>query len=111
MQTQEAFLNRTFRIKQPSDKDAEFSAWFQSTVTQMRLYEWLVDPTYHIVDGVHWSNGIQGSRWADTTINGRNVRIAFYSRYGDPKFFDSEFFKSDIEGKRYRHVIMVMRRQ
>lgn len=34
-----------------------------------------------------WSNGFLGSRWADTIINKLRLRIAFYSREKDPKYF------------------------
>jgi hypothetical protein len=36
-----------------------------------------------------WSNGFLGSRWADTIINKLRLRIAFYTREKDPKYFAS----------------------
>jgi hypothetical protein len=36
-----------------------------------------------------WSSGMFGSRWADVRLNGRNLRLAFYSR----KLDDASFFK------------------
>jgi len=43
----------------------------------------------NLADGseMGWSNGFLGSRWADTIINGLRLRIAFYSRSKDPKYF------------------------
>lgn len=43
----------------------------------------------NLADGseMGWNNGFLGSRWADTIINGLRLRIAFYSRSKDPKYF------------------------
>ena len=47
----------------------------------------MLNKSNHKVDGDKWCCGGLGSRWADTTLNGKKVRIAFYSRTGDPQNF------------------------
>lgn len=61
--------------------------WFHNIKTKDDIFDFLLNASNHKVDGVIWSNGFLGSRWADTTINEKDVRIAFYSRKNDPNMF------------------------
>jgi hypothetical protein len=59
--------------------------------------------THRKVDGKDWSCGSFGSRWADTVVNGKMVRICFYSKKLNPTEFDSI-----PEDKKYKFVIDVI---
>jgi hypothetical protein len=68
----------------------ETRAWWLDFKTKGALVDFLTCTKNHKVDGNKWCNGILGSRWADTELNGRKCRLAFYSRIGDPKSFESK---------------------
>lgn len=72
--------------------------WFNET-TQRAVMFWLVH-TKHKVNGKFggWSNGSLGSRWADCKIEGRNCRIAFYSRKTDERMFVNPNGEEDKDG-------------
>jgi hypothetical protein len=59
--------------------------------------------THRKVDGKDWSCGSFGSRWADTVINGKMVRIAFYSKKMNPAEFENV-----PEGHKYKIVVQVL---
>lgn len=61
--------------------------WFHNRTTKDDIFDFLLNAANHKVDGVIWNNGFLGCRWADTTINKKDVRIAFYSRKNDPNMF------------------------
>ena len=43
-----------------------------------------------------WCCGGMGSRWTDIQVGGQDVRLAYYSRKSDPKFYNSvDFLKGD----------------
>ena len=71
-----------------NDGDEHNDWWFESK-TINDVLDFILHARNHYVDGKIWNNGIFGSRWADTTVNGMNVRIAFYSRKNDPEMFSS----------------------
>ena len=54
--------------------------WFRNRTTKDDLLYFLINPINHKVDGIKWNNGFLGSRWADTILNNKEVRIAFYSK-------------------------------
>jgi hypothetical protein len=64
-----------------------YNTWFSNRTTKDALLEFLKNPKNHKVDGKKWCNGFLGSRWADTEINGKKCRIAFYSNKSDPEVF------------------------
>jgi hypothetical protein len=57
---------------------------------QRPIARFLVDND-HKVNGSDngWHNGGFRSRWCDCTIEGEDIRLAFYSRKNDAKFFAS----------------------
>jgi hypothetical protein len=67
----------------------EDNVWFQKEKTKRQLFKYLLDERNHTVDGKNWTCDLNGSRWADTTINGRKVRIVFYSKKNDPNAFSN----------------------
>jgi hypothetical protein len=87
-------------------KKKKIAEWFSNRTTKNALMDFLLDPANHKVNGKIWSNGFLGSRWADTELNGRKVRLAFYTRKSDPKMFASFRFP-EIEGKDYAIIVMV----
>ena len=70
--------------------------WFKAPATKTALFQFLFKSVEtgedHKVNGKFgdWSSGGMGSRWADTMINGRNCRFAFYSRKNNFEYFDNE---------------------
>jgi len=83
-------LNRTILkdktvISQSGGEDCH--AWWWDPKTKDAVMNFLLDKENHKVDGKKWSNGFLGSRWADTKLNGKMCRIAFYSRKSDPSMF------------------------
>jgi hypothetical protein len=63
--------------------------WFRNQTTKNALLDFLLNPINHKVNGEIWSNGFLGSRWADTILNGKSVRLAFYTKKSDPEMFRS----------------------
>lgn len=80
------------------------NSWFHNCTTKNELLDFLLNPKNHKVDGKIWSNGFLGSRWADTELNGRMCRIAFYTRKNDPNTFAS-FPESVRDIKDYAIII------
>jgi hypothetical protein len=80
--------------------------WWNKMETKIALELWVFGGN-HKVNGKfnNWSSGFLGSRWADTKINGRNCRIAFYSRKNDPHQFPLEMEKA--LGKRYDYTLAI----
>ena len=68
---------------------SEDNAWFQKEKTKRQLFKYLLDKRNHTVDGKNWTCDLNGSRWADTTLNGRKVRIVFYSKKTNPTAFSN----------------------
>jgi hypothetical protein len=63
--------------------------WWASPLTTVEFayYLWFCDLA---VGGEGaWNNGFLGSRWADIFVNNLRVRVAFYSRSSDPKYFET----------------------
>ena len=88
------------------DGGEEHTDWWRNRTTKLALHDFLLDKKNHKVNGKVWCNGFLGSRWADTKLNGRKVRIAFYSKRNDPKMFAS--FPEEVkQGKDYAIIIMV----
>lgn len=75
--------DKTLMFFNPNEKQPE--GWWNSRTTKEALLDFLLNSANHKVDGKIWNNGFLGSRWADTILNGHGVRIAFYTRKGDPK--------------------------
>jgi hypothetical protein len=72
------------------DKDQEeIRRWFKSRESMIAMRDLLLNPANQVVDGKKWSNGGFGSRWIDTRLNGKEVRIGFYSRKSNPKSFEN----------------------
>lgn len=73
-----------------AEEARKIKEWFNETTKRAVMF-WLVH-TKHKVNGKFggWSNGSLGSRWADCKIEGRNCRIAFYSRKTDENIFPPE---------------------
>lgn len=61
--------------------------WWNSNKCQTQYCEFISNRENHFVNGEKWNNGEFGSRWADTTLAGISVRLAFYSRKYDPQMF------------------------
>ena len=54
------------------------------------VFLWITQTEHKMLDkGGQWCCGCMGSRWADITVGGKLVRIAFYSRKRDNKFYSS----------------------
>lgn len=88
------------------DGEEEHNAWWKNSITQEAFMDFLLDSKNHKVNGKIWCNGFLGSRWADTVLNGRKVRIAFYTKKNDPQMFAS--FPEEVKkGKDYAIVTMV----
>jgi hypothetical protein len=63
--------------------------WWASPLTTVEFayYLWFCDLA---VGGEGaWNNGFLGSRWADIFVNNLRVRVAFYTRSSDPKYFET----------------------
>ena len=71
------------------DGGEEGRPWFQNSTTKEELLDFLLNPKNHKVNGKIWNNGFLGSRWADTKLNGKQVRLAFYTKKSDPGMFAS----------------------
>lgn len=65
------------------------NAWFQKEKTKRQLFKYLLDKRNHKVDNKKWTCDLTGSRWSDTTINERKVRIVFYSKKNNPTAFSN----------------------
>ena len=92
------FSNTQFRWNATDQSQIK---WISEQKTDNQLWEFIREPDNHKVDGNKWSNGFLGSCWADTTINGKAVRIAFYS-----KSLDSDTFKPT--DKKYKIVVDIV---
>lgn len=86
------------------DGGDEHSAWWLNRTTKKALWDFLLDKENHKVNGKIWCNGFLGSRWADTELNGRKCRLAFYTKKSDPNALKG-IPEKVIKGKDY--VIMV----
>lgn len=76
--------------------------WGEDENTAMSLRDFLWKGN-HKVNGKfnNWSCGEFGSRWADCKINGRNCRIAFYSRkYGN-------YFTANNIDEKYNYALIL----
>ena len=52
------------------------------------VYKWVLGTSHKMLDnGGLWCNGGFGSRWADIKVGGRTVRLAFYSKQTNKKFY------------------------
>jgi hypothetical protein len=72
------------------DKDQkEIKRWFKSCETMKAMADFLLNPANQVVNGKKWSSGGFGSRWIDIRLNGKNVRIGFYSRKSNPTSFET----------------------
>jgi len=88
------------------DGGEEHTAWWRNRTTKDELMDFLLNPKNHKVNGKIWCNGFLGSRWADTKLNGRMCRLAFYTKKNDPKMFAS--FPAEVSGgKDYAIVVGV----
>ena len=107
-------LEKTFKILNPwtldpkevgEEEAKKIDTWFGET-TNHEFYKWIFNNN-HKVNGKfnNWSSGFMGSRWADTEINGRRCRIAFYSRKHNPQSFPPDM-KMQL-GKRYDYILEV----
>jgi len=82
--------------------------WWDTDATRRKVFEFLFRKETtgkpHKVNGKfgEWSAGFMGSRWADCEINGRNCRIAFYSRKTNPSSFTEE--RMD---KKYNYALII----
>ena len=63
--------------------------WANDEKTTDEFVSFMLDSKHCIVDGKQWNCGFLGSRWADTKLNGKKVRIAFYSKATDPSFWNT----------------------
>jgi hypothetical protein len=74
--------------------DVAINIMRRNSDSKKEFLKWLVI-TDHQVNGEMncWSNGFLGSRWADVEIMGKTLRIAFYTRSGDPEFTDWDMFR------------------
>jgi hypothetical protein len=108
-------LQRTFIIINPHTLDPQevgqeeataIEKWWMNKETKQKLIDWF-RTNEHKVNGKfgNWSAGFLGSRWADTEINGRNCRLAFYSRKHNPESFSPEM--DEKEGKKYNYALMI----
>ena len=77
---------KTLIALMPDKYEKETVDWWQNRYTTIALLEFL--ETKKKVNGKEWSCGFMGSRWADVTLNGKSIRLAFYSRKGDTKTFE-----------------------
>ena len=68
---------------------SEDNAWFQKEKTKRQLFKYLLDNRNHTVDGKKWTCDLNGSRWTDTTLNTRKIRIVFFSKKYDPIAFSN----------------------
>ena len=82
----EIVLNKVCIVLDPSWA-AENKNWkdYKSKSFHREMQRWLISHK-HKVNGEEgeWSNGYLGSRWADKTFDGKDVRLAFYSKKYDP---------------------------
>jgi hypothetical protein len=88
------------------DGGDEHSTWWLNRTTKNALMDFLLDKKNHKVNGEIWCNGFLGSRWADTKLNGRMCRLAFYTKKSDPDALKG-MPEEVIKGKDYVIVIMV----
>jgi len=70
-------------------------SWWKTDYCQDRLREFISNRENQFVNGEKWNNGQFGSRWADITLVGVRVRIAFYSRQFDPKIIEDIVIKDN----------------
>jgi hypothetical protein len=80
--------------------------WWNKKETKDAIQYWIFGGK-HKVNGEfnNWSSGYLGSRWADTKLNGRKCRIAFYSRINDPHQFPPHM--EEVLGKRYDYTLKI----
>lgn len=113
-QNQEHMINdRTFLALNPSTIDPEIvgekmakdiKKWWTEE-TKYKVFVWL-DTNKHKCNGKYgnWNCGFVGSRWADCKINGRECRLAFYSRkYNLTSIQNIEAFTN----RKYDYAIMI----
>ena len=64
----------------------EIKKWWDDEKTSEAITAFIFKRNHKVNGKIdNWSSGGFGSRWADTKMNGRLVRIAFYSRKTDGK--------------------------
>jgi len=82
------------------------NAWWNDKETDRAFYSWILSGNHEVNDMFgNWSTGRLGSRWADTRINNRNCRIAFYSRKHDSSQFPPNM--EQVLGKRYDYAMVI----
>jgi len=107
----DAVMKQTF-ITIPSavlklyDDDGEYEKWWKDEKTIPAFRNW-IRFNKHKVNGEYgnWSSGVLGSRWADTDLNGKRCRLAFYSRKLDADNFPAEMDKA--LGKKYNYILTI----
>lgn len=83
----------------------EIADWQKSQATLTKWLKW-IKTNKHKENGKYgnWSAGFMGSRWADCEINGRNCRVAFYTKKIDPIPLDDI---DKIVGGTYNYFLMI----
>jgi hypothetical protein len=86
-------FTKTKTIMSYSMEEEVIDAWWKNPNTKNAMNAW-IHTNNHKVNGKfgNWSSGCLGNRWADCEINGKNCRIAFYSRKGDPHKFHEDAY-------------------
>ena len=69
--------------------DAEVADWYRSETTGRAIINFMTDKNNHKIDGKKWNNGEFGSRWINTILNGKDIRLCFYSKKNDPKMWEN----------------------
>lgn len=107
LKTTATFLNpyATLPAEVGQEQADTITSWWGLPKTKDDTKKWLFT-NKHKVNGKfgNWSNGFLGSRWADVEINGRNCRIAFYSRKLDEQNFPAETM-GVLDGENY--ILMI----
>lgn len=77
--------------------DAEVKDWYRTETTGRAIVNFMLDKQNHKVDGIKWNNGEFGSRWINTMLNGKDIRLCFYSKKYDTHMWEDmpEHLKSN----------------
>jgi hypothetical protein len=67
--------------------DAEVADWYNLPSTGKALVDFMVDKQNHLID--KWNIGEFGSRWINTILEGKDIRICFYSKKNDTKMWEN----------------------
>jgi hypothetical protein len=89
MKTTSIQLNRhTLLPEEVGEKQAkEIKQWWDDKKTDDAIRSFIFKRNHKVNGKIdNWNAGGFGSRWADTKMNGRLVRIAFYSKKSDDGF-------------------------